>query len=269
MSGVAAAHEAITAATDSFAAAGCETPRLDAEVLVAAAAGVPRLALLGGAEIELEPAASRKVMEWVRRRARREPVAYIVGRKEFRRRELEVDPSVLIPRPETELLVEVAVELAGPGARVHDVGTGSGAVALALADERPGLAVTASDRSEAAVEVAQRNARRLRLPVEIRCASGLPEGEYDVVVANLPYVREDEWDELAPEIREYEPRDALVAGADGLDEIRALVAEAPAGTLLALEHAPDQADAVSEMLADAETREDLSKRARVTTGRVP
>jgi release factor glutamine methyltransferase len=90
-----------------------------------------------------------------------------------------------------------------------------------------------------------------------------------VVVANLPYVREDEWDELAPEIREYEPRDALVAGADGLDEIRALVAEAPAGTLLALEHAPDQADAVSEMLADAETREDLSKRARVTTGRVP
>ena len=102
--------------------------------------------------------------------------------------------------------------------------------------------MTASDRSEAAVKVAQRNARRLGLLVEITCAAGLPPGEYDLVVANLPYVREDEWDGLAPEIREYEPREALVAGADGLDEIRALVAEAPAGTLLALEHAPDQAE---------------------------
>lgn len=269
MSGVAAARDAVTAATDSFAAAGCETPRLDAEVLVATAMGIPRLALVGGPDLELDAEASRQVMEWVRRRARREPVAYILGRKEFRRLDLEVDPSVLIPRPETELLVEVAAELADLGARVHDVGTGSGAVALALADERPGLRVTASDRSQAAVEVAQRNARRLGLPVEITCATGLPEGDYDLVVANLPYVREDEWDGLAPEIRDYEPREALVAGADGLDEIRALVAEAPAGTLLALEHAPAQAEAVAAMLEDADTREDLSKLARVTVGRVP
>jgi release factor glutamine methyltransferase len=269
MSGVAAARDAVTAATESFAAAGCETPRLDAEVLVASAMGIPRLALLGGTDLELEPEASRKVMEWVRRRARREPVAYIIGRKEFRRLELEVDRSVLIPRPETELLVEVAAELARPGDRVHDVGTGSGAVALALADERPGLRVTASDRSEAAVEVARRNAQRLGLPVEVTCAAGLPEGDYDVVVANLPYVREGEWGGLAPEIRQYEPRDALVAGADGLDEIRTLVAETPTGTLLALEHAPGQAEEVAELLADAETREDLSKRARVTVGRVP
>jgi release factor glutamine methyltransferase len=269
MSGVAAARDAVSAATESLAAAGCATPRLDAEVLVATAMGVPRLALLGGTDLELDPEASRRVMEWVRRRARREPVAYIIGRKEFRRLELEVESSVLIPRPETELLVEVAAELADLGARVHDVGTGSGAVALALADERPGLRVTASDRSPAAVEVARRNARRLGLPVEITCAAGLPEGEYDMVVANLPYVREDEWDGLAPEIREYEPRDALVAGADGLDEIRALVSEAPAGTTLALEHAPDQAEDVRGLLADAETREDLSKLARVTVGRVP
>ncbi len=269
MSGVAAAHEAVSAATESLAAAGCETPRLDAEVLVAAAMDIPRLALVGGTDLELEPEASRKVMEWVRRRTRREPVAYLIGRKGFRRLELQVDWSVLIPRPETELLVEVAAELAAPAARVHDVGTGSGAVALALADERPGLRVTGSDRSEAAVKVAQRNARRLGLPVEITCATGLPPGEYDLVVANLPYVREDEWDELAPEIRDYEPRDALVAGEDGLEEIRALVNEAPAGMLLALEHAPDQAEAVAEMLVDAETREDLSNRARVTTGRVP
>jgi release factor glutamine methyltransferase len=269
MSGVAAARDAVTAATDSFAAAGCETPRLDAEVLVATAMGIPRLALVGGPDLELDAEASRQVMEWVRRRARREPVAYIVGHKEFRRLDLEVDPSVLIPRPETELLVEVAAELADLGARVHDVGTGSGAVALALADERPGLRVTASDRSQAAVEVAQRNARRLGLPVEITCATGLPEGDHDLVVANLPYVREDEWDGLAPEIRDYEPREALVAGADGLDEIRALVAEAPAGTLLALEHAPAQAEAVAAMLEEADTREDLSKLARVTVGRVP
>jgi len=269
MSGVAAARDAVMAATESFAAAGCETPRLDAEVLVATAMGIPRLALLGGTDLELDAQASRQVMEWVRRRARREPVAYIVGRKEFRRLELEVDPSVLIPRPETELLVEVAAEMADLGARVHDVGTGSGAVALALADERPGLRVSASDRSEAAVAVAQRNARRLGLPVEITCAAGLPEGDYDLVVANLPYVREDEWDGLAPEIRDYEPREALVAGADGLDEIRALVAGVPTGTLLALEHAPAQAEKVAALLADAETREDLSKHARVTIGRVP
>ena len=269
MTGVAAAHEAVSAATESFAAAGCDTPRLDAEVLVAAAAGIPRLALVGGTEIELEPEASRKVMEWVRRRARREPVAYIVGRKAFRTLELEVDHRVLIPRPETELLVEVAVELADIGARVHDVGTGSGAVGLSMADERPGLRVSASDRSQGAVDVAQRNAQRLGLPVEVTCASGLPEGEYDLVVANLPYVREDEWDGLAPEIREYEPRDALVAGEDGLDEIRALVAGAPAGTLLALEHAPDQDEAVRKMLVDATTREDLAGRARVTIGHVP
>ena len=138
-----------------------------------------------------------------------------------------------------------------------------------MADERPGLHVTASDRSEAAVKVAQRNARRLHLPVEITSATGLPDGDFDLVVANLPYVREDEWDGLAPEIREYEPRDALVAGADGLDEIRALIAEAPTGTLLALEHSPGQAEDVRALLADAETREDLSKRARVTVGRVP
>ena len=267
MSGVAAAHEAVTAATESLAAAGCETPRLDAEVLVAAAAGVPRLSLLGGIELELDPEASRKVMEWVRRRVRREPVAYIVGRKAFRRLDLEVEPGVLIPRPETELLVEVAVELAEPGARVHDVGTGSGAVALAVSDERPGLTVTASDRAGAAVYVAQRNAARLGLPVEVTCVTGLPPGSYDLVVANLPYVREDEWDGLAPEIREYEPRDALVAGEDGLDEIRALVAAVPEGTLLALEHAPAQAESVRGMLADAETREDLAGRDRVTFGR--
>src|SRR5581483_6484195 len=131
----------------------------------------------------------------------REPVAYILGRKAFRWIELSVDRRVLIPRPETETLVEVALELAERGARVHDVGTGSGAVALAMKAERPDLAVTGSDASGDAVDVARANAARLGLDVPFSVADGLPPGGHDLVVANLPYVREDEWDELAPEIR--------------------------------------------------------------------
>ena len=267
MTAVAAARDAVTAATDSLTAAGCETPRLDAELLVAAAAGVDRLELAANPDIGLEPAASRTLMGWVRRRARREPVAYILGRKPFRRLELAVDSRVLVPRPETELLVEVAVELAPHGSRVHDVGTGCGAIALALKDERPDLIVTASDRSPVAVDVARRNAERLGLAVEVAAGAGLPAGEYDLVVANLPYVRNDEWNALAPEIREYEPREALVGGEDGLDEIRSLVSAAPPGLLLAVEHAPDQAEAVRGMLEEPSTRTDLAGRERVTIGR--
>jgi release factor glutamine methyltransferase len=294
---VAAAHDAVAAATDSLRAAGCDTPRLDAEVLVAAAAGLDRLELLARPDLGLEPAASRTAMEWIRRRARREPVAYIVGRAPFRRIELAVDRRVLIPRPDTELLVEVAAELAPEGGAVHDVGTGSGAIALALKDERPDLTVTASDRSAGAVEVARANAARLGLDVAVGQAAGLPRDapaaaalpsasapapalppppasaaaprRWDLVVANLPYVREDEWAGLQPEIRDHEPREALVAGADGLDEIRALVAQAPPGTLLALEHAPGQAAAVRALLGGAETRRDLAGRERVTIGRGP
>ena len=229
MTSVAPARDAVAAATDSLRAAGCETPQLDAEVLVAAAAGVDRLELAADPDIGLEPAAARTLMGWVRRRARREPIAYILGHKPFRNIDLMVDSRVLIPRPETELLVEVAAELAPQGARVHDVGTGSGAVALALKDERPDLVVSGSDRSPPAVDSARRNAERLGLAVEVSAGAGLPVGEYDLVIANLPYVREDEWNALAPEIRDNEPREALVAGTDGLDEIRALVADVPAG----------------------------------------
>ena len=267
MTAVAAARDAVAAATDSLRAAGCETPQLDAEVLVAAAVGVDRLDLVADPDIGLEPAAARTLMGWVRRRARREPVAYIVGHKPFRDIDLMVDSRVLIPRPETELLVEVAVELAPPSGSVHDVGTGSGAVALAVKAERPDLKVSASDRAAGAVDVARRNAERLGLDVEVGGGAGLPPGAYDLVVANLPYIRDDEWGGLEPEIRDNEPRDALLGGADGLDEIRALVSGMPAGTLLALEHAPGQAKAVREMLADASTRADLAGLERVTIGR--
>jgi release factor glutamine methyltransferase len=264
---VARAGEALAAASDALAAAGCDTPRLDAELLVADALGVDRGALVATPELEIRAPGGRVIAERVRRRVEREPVAYILGRRGFRRIELLVDRRVLIPRPETELLVEVALELP-PGARVHEVGTGSGAVALALRDERPDLVVSASDASGAAVEVAGTNAARLHLDLELSVARGLPEGEWDLVLANLPYVREDEWPTLEPEITRYEPREALVAGTDGLAAIRELVADAPAGTRVALEHAPHQAEAVRSLLAGAETRRDLAGLERVTVGEV-
>ena len=260
----------IAAAAERLAAAGCDSPRLDADLLLAHALGVGRAAVAVRSRPEpLDPAVARRFDALVARRAGREPFAYIVGTKGFRHIDLRVDRRVLIPRPDTETLVEVAEDAAPPGARVHDVGTGSGAVALALAHERPDLRVTASDSSPAAVEVARANAARLGLDVPVVVAGGLPAGDYDVVVANLPYVREDEWGALQPELRLYEPREALVGGADGLDAIRALVGQAPAGQLVALEHAPAQAPAVRGLLQGARTVRDLGGRERVTIGAVP
>jgi release factor glutamine methyltransferase len=261
-------RDALDAAVAAIAAAGCETPRLDAELLIADALAVDRAALVSEPDLRVAGAQARVISERVRRRVAREPVAYILGRQGFRHIELAVDSRALIPRPETELLVEVALELP-KRARVHEVGTGSGAVALALLDERPDLAVSASDASPAAVELARVNAARLRLPLDPRVEAGLPAGDWDLVIANLPYVREDEWDGLQPEIRRYEPREALVSGADGLEAIRSLVAEAPPGLRLALEHAPGQAGAVRALLRGAETRRDLAGRERVTLGLAP
>ena len=256
------ARDALGAAVDALTAAGVDSPRLDAELLIADALGVDRAALVVDPTLPIPPPASRLLSERIRRRVAREPVAYILGRKGFRRISVYVDGRVLIPRPETELLVEVALGLPA-GGRVHDVGTGSGAVALALEDERPDLVVSASDALAEAVEVARLNG----LSADV--AEGLPPGEYDLVVANLPYVREDEWDGLAPEIRLWEPRSALVSGADGLDAIRSLVSGAPRGLRLALEHAPDQAAKVRALLHDARTLSDLSGRPRVTVGTAP
>jgi release factor glutamine methyltransferase len=262
---------------------GIEAPRLDAEVMLAEASGCERAALVADPAAELAPASSRLFGEMVRRRLRREPVAYIVGRKGFRHLELAVDRRVLIPRPETELLVELALERAP--ARVLDVGTGSGAIALAIADELPGCAVTATDTSPAALEVARANADRLGLAGRVRFLDGtIPGGgEFDLILANLPYVEETTWPSLQPEVTQWEPREALLAGDDGLDAIRALLAECrrplsriaiqktTAPWVLALEVGEGQAEAVRELLREAgfaavETRKDLAGIERVVLG---
>jgi len=263
-------RDALAAATAELEAAGCDTPRLDAELLAAASVGSDRERLHLDASAPMAAEAELRLAELVRRRAAREPVAYILRRRAFRRLELAVDRRVLIPRPETELLAEVALGLPS-GARVHDVGTGSGAVALAIADERPDLRVTGSDVSPAAIEVARSNAARLRLSVEFTVATGVPAqaAGADLAVANLPYIAEGDWSGLAPEITRFEPRQALVSGADGLDAIRELVARAPTGVRLALEHAPAQAAAVRGLLAEPATLRDLARSERVTVGRVP
>jgi release factor glutamine methyltransferase len=249
--------DALGAATDAIAAAGSETARLDAELLLAEAAGWDRTRLAAEPEAEIPSGAARSFAAMVRRRVRREPVAYILGRRGFRRIDLAVDRRVLIPRPETELLVEVALELKPQ--RVLDVGTGSGAIALAIADELPRVRVDATDLSAEAIQVARANIERLGLGDRVRCGEGrMPRAEadgvvlYDLVVANLPYVSEAEWERLPPEIREYEPREALVAGPTGLEAIRELLGrlkQLPAPpSAVALEVGEGQATEVSELV---------------------
>src|SRR5580693_7638804 len=183
-------REALEGAITAFTGAGVETPRLDAEVLLAHVLGVGRARLLSDRELRVEGAAVRPFQDAVRRRGvGREPVAYITGTRGFRNIELSVDPRVLIPRPETELLVEVALTLP-EGAAVLDVGTGSGAVALALKQERPDLELAGSDASEGALQVARANGERLGLAVRWLGADlldGVPE-EFDAVLSNPPYV---------------------------------------------------------------------------------
>jgi release factor glutamine methyltransferase len=300
-------RDALGAATDALAAAGIEEARLDAELLLAEASGWDRAALVADGAAELEPAAARRFGELVRRRLRREPVAYIVGSKGFRHLELTVDRRVLVPRPETELLVELALEL-GPR-RLLDIGTGSGAIALAVADELPGAEVVATDTSHGALEVARANAARLGLSDRVRFVAGtLPEdrgeGEaepFDLVLANLPYVAERDWPALQPEVTQWEPREALLAGPDGLDAYRTLFAPRgclslpPAGrgcllfpigpqktttvrepeqktTTVAVEVGEGQALAVAELVrgagwSEVETRRDLAGIERVVIGR--
>ena len=255
-------RDALDSALGALTASGVETPRLDAEVLLAAALGVDRAALIADPSRGVEPEPFR---DYVARRARREPVAYILGRKGFRRLELDVDPRVLIPRPETEHVVEAALALP-EGARVVDVGTGSGAIALALADERPDLRVAATESSAGALAVARANGARLGLAVELLEGDLLEpvSGPVDAVVSNPPYVRDGE--RLAPELG-YEPREALYGGPDGLAVVRRLAAAVRDVPFVAVELGAGQAAEVAAMLGATEVVRDLAGIERVVVRR--
>jgi release factor glutamine methyltransferase len=259
-------------ATARLAAAGCDTARLDAELLLASVLGVERSQLVLDARWSVGASSLAEFEALVARRAAREPVAYIVGSKAFRRLMLRVDRRVLIPRPETELLVEVGLSLP-VGSRVVDVGTGSGAVALALKDERPDLDVVGSDVDPEALAVARENGSQLGSGVEFVRADLLDglDRRFDAVLANLPYVSAGA--SLPPEVVRFEPAGAVFAGPDGMDVIRRLVATVPGSAMVvALEVGYDQADAVAALLGrtgfrSVERVRDLAGHERVVVAR--
>lgn len=248
-------RDALDGARTAIGASGSPSAALDAELLLAFALGVDRAALITDPQREITGPPVRVYQDLVRRRSvGHEPVAYLVASKGFRSIELAVDSRVLVPRPETELLVEIALELQQK-ARVLDVGTGSGAVALALKQERPDLIISGSDISSGALEVARGNAERLGLEVEFFQAdllTGLG-GQWDAILSNPPYIAESERASLPPDVIGHEPELALIAGADGLDVIRPLVLAAAQSDarLLAIELGAGQASAVSELISAA------------------
>ncbi|MEN6441806.1 MAG: peptide chain release factor N(5)-glutamine methyltransferase [Syntrophobacter sp.] len=228
-----------------FGGKGIEQPRADAEVLLAHLLGVERIQLYLNYDKPLAPEELARFREFVRRRAASEPTQYILGKQEFWSLEFEVTPDVLIPRPETEIIVEKVLELAADRSMlVLDIGTGSGAIAVTLAHESPRMSLIASDRSLAALEVARRNAVRHSVAERVRFVQMdlmqalLPNRQFDFIVSNPPYIAESEFLDLAPEIANYEPHSALRGGGrQGLDLVRGILREfrdflKPGGSLL-------------------------------------
>jgi len=273
-------RQALTAARARLAGLADSDPDLDARVLLCHVLGRPATWLYAWPDATLDASQQAAYDALIGRRAGGAPVAHLTGRREFWGLDLQVTPGTLIPRPDTELLVETALALGGGrrDLRVLDLGTGSGAIALALAHERPGWRITATDASSDALAVAGANARAHHLAV--RLLSGhwfdvLPAGErFDLILSNPPYVCDTD-PHLARGDLVHEPRSALTAGSDGLDDLRHIVATAPAwllpGGWLAVEHGAEQGEAVRRLciaagLDHVETRRDLGGRERVTLG---
>jgi release factor glutamine methyltransferase len=271
-------------AADDFRTRGIDNPRLEAELLLAHALKVDRMRIIVEGERPLMPEELALYRDMIQRRRKGEPVAYIRGEKEFYGRVFRLDRRVLVPRPDTETLVEVALARSAPrslSARVLDLCTGSGCVAITLAAERPTIKVDAVDISADAIAVARDNALRLGAVFPIRFLVGDlfgpldPRARYDLITANPPYIPDSEIEALPSDIRLFEPRAALAGGADGLAVTRRIVAGArgflSASGVLAVEVGSGQADAVAQLLADAgfsrvERTRDYGGHERVVSG---
>jgi len=280
-------QQLLTWCTDDFRKRGIPSPRLDAELLVGHALGVDRVRLYLDFERPLTPEERASIRALVERRRRREPVAYIIGERAFYGRMFAVGPGVLVPRPDSETLIERALELLPKDApqRVLDVGTGSGCLGLTLAAERPLAEVTLVDVSEDALHVAQQNAQRLGVADRVTALRSdlftnvtAPAGGFDLIVSNPPYIPTADLAGLMPDVIQHEPRLALDGGRDGLDLVRTLIGGARqrlrAGGALLIEIGIGQADACVALLTEAGftgacAHKDLGRIPRVVEGRAP
>jgi release factor glutamine methyltransferase len=273
-------RELLRLAADELARAGCPSPAVDAEWLLAHALGVSRSELYADGSTSPAPEDEARFRELVARRSGREPLAYVLGEWGFRRLTLHVDSRVLIPRPETEVVVERCLALLAdlPHPRVLDVGVGSGAIALALADEHPGATVVGTDSSAGALAVARKNRERTGLTLRVELVEGelfaAVDGDFDLIVSNPPYVESGEIDGLEPEVSDFEPRAALVdrGGTEAIaDQARAWLKP---GASLVLEVADGKAQEVAALLEGlgyeaVSIGKDLAGRGRVVDGRSP
>ncbi|MBN2428687.1 MAG: peptide chain release factor N(5)-glutamine methyltransferase [Deltaproteobacteria bacterium] len=267
---------------DYFGKQGLQNSRLDAELLLGEVMGLDRVGLYLNYDRPLLPDEREKYRKLVARRAEREPLQYILGRAEFWSLPFRVSPAVLIPRPETEILVEEGIKKVKPGDRVLDLGTGSGAIAVAFAHECPDISVTAIDVSAEALSVAEGNARSNSVDSRIRFLQAsftdpFP-GSFELILSNPPYVSGREYEACMPEVKDYEPRQALVGGEDGLDCIRVIIKNAAAalktGGWLMLEVGAGQAEMVVSLLekqsfTETFKRQDYAGIFRVVGGQMP
>ena len=260
---------------------GGDSPRLDAELLLSHVTGLGRTSFRAWPEREVPAEQAEAFFRLVAQRAKGQPIAYLLGEQEFWSLPLRVSPSTLIPRPDTECVVEAALSLELPAnARVLDLGTGTGAIALALASEQPGWQIMASDRVEEAVALARENSQQLGLPITVvqsHWFDQIPAGTFDLLISNPPYIPASDHHLKEGDVR-FEPESALVAGEDGLDDIRLLVTEGldwlNLNGWMLLEHGYDQGEAVRDLFAKAgwrniETRKDYGGNDRMTLARKP